>query len=319
MIWKVGVLWYLVLTTAAVSVTLEPLGWSQGEGQVYFLEYPDEHSVGQPVLLYLFQLSSGVMISLPLRELAVPFCWAVASGLPDRESPGQPWIDAARKKLTPLVSLTGKAGTAHLSKITSRLPRLMQVKRQLIIPGGVRTFVIGRTTLAEGEEGDRLLVFPSPRASAVAMADQIYTVELASASRPGLLSKMAEWVTQAGYLPYLLRTQAQSYSLRTGCFVGKDLASSHAKQLSKTLGLAGVKVTNQHEVFQNTPTLESVSLMTTSWKGERDQASSMTSRWWFWAGLAILFFAGGAAVVAYLRLGADHDEPPVPPVPPLVS
>ncbi len=268
--WVLSIL--LVTTACAATVTLHPLGWQPGEGQAYFLEITSDELSSIPAMLYLFQFKSGVLVSAPLVELAVPFYREIGVEIPDGQDPSPQWIEAARTCLKPFVE---KAGS-------------------LRVPGVDRTFTV--------EASGRLTVKPVPRASAVAMAGQMFTVDVARADRPGLLSKIAEWIVKAGYLPYVIQVEGGVYSLRTGCFVGQAEAIAHAKRLAKTLGLSELKATNDHRTYSQPTALEFPSGVPASVKEEK-----MVTKWWFWVGLVAMLSIAVLAVLAFLRVGGDQN------------
>jgi len=272
----VAALWWWVGTASA---TVIPLGWIEGERQAYFLIQEAAPDVPQPVLLGVFHIPSGAFTTFPLVELGGPFCRQVQLSLPDPEDPGEAWMEGVKRKLKPF----------HV-----------QADHTLSLPGTKWRMTVG----------DRLKIIPPIPVQGVAMAGQIYTIEVAKASRPGLLTRISQWVEQAGYLPYVMRVSADEYSLRTGCFIGEATAQAHAKRLAKTLGLVGVVPTNRHEEYRE------VSQVGTPWLTLSGvpvaKGTSPVHRWWFWMGLTGVVLAIGVAFLFYLRLGGDADSPQKP-------
>lgn len=271
--WLLFISVLLAQTSGVFATVLHPLGWQPGEGQAYFLKIAsDDEETSDPAILYLYQFRSSVLVSMPLVDLASPFCREIGGEMPDPQRPTPFWMESARKRLKPFVNIGG----GHR------------------IPG------VNRTLFSDAD--GRLNIKPPPQASALAMEGQVYTVEVTRADRPGFLSKFAEWIEKAGYLSYIIQVGPEVYSLRTGCFIGEAEASSHAKRLAKTLGLSGFKPTNDHRAYRQDAPSEAT-LPSTESRGE-----SMTTKWWFWAGLALMILMAVLSAMAFLRVGGDRNE-----------
>lgn len=328
------------MATGWGAARLEPLGWQPGEEQAYFLEVEQEPSDPQPCLLYVYQYRTGTLSSLPLTDLAIPFCRETAGEIPDRHQPGDAWIQSVRRSLKPFRDLRAdhlspwsiststlsaplqkgqglwrtrvllsRGNALRLSVTLSSEEGPPELLQCLDIPGMNRVFLVYRAKSDGGKvSSERLAAVPPMKASGVAMDGQVYSIELARAERPGILSTIRDWVKQAEYLPYILQTESHVYRLRAGCFVGHAVAEGHAKKLEKTLGMVRLEVVNRHAEWQDAHTLEAGALHRAPNPSNHRGEFSMTRQWWFWAGVIGVIGFGALALMAFLRMGGDSDE-----------